>query len=82
MLVDDIYWLLADYTLSALSNTALPNVAPNLDDFESNALSVMYGSSSRLIATVTSATATVVPEPCTFVLIGTGIALLVKRRKG
>jgi len=83
VVVTDLCWLLADYTLSALSSSALPSAAPNIEDFETNTLYVMYGDEgwSFLGAEVTSATTTVIPEPCTFVLIGAGIVLLGKRRK-
>jgi len=84
--VDAMQWYLVDYTLSAFSNSALPSTAPNIEDFQGNSLYLACGDRPPtcllLTAEVTSATATVVPELCTFVLLGTGSLFLVRRRKG
>lgn len=77
--VEHISWQLGDYSMNALSSTALPTSPPVLEDWEDNYLLMSFGykGSSMIGTTVTSA----IPEPATVLLLTLGGLALTKRRR-
>jgi len=79
--VEDVYWLLEDPGLTALSSDALPTRAPLLDDWLVNEVMINgpgRGLSFSITGHVTSAV--VLPEPATVFLLVAGAVLLRKRK--
>jgi len=76
-----IAWNLRDSSGTALTNDALPQLAPSLGDWDYNELRVDFGlkGGSTVGARITSVQ--VIAEPTTFAVIGIGSMLLVVRRK-
>ena len=81
VLVDTIYWALADYGGTALLSDALPTTMPNLDDWNNmNVLSISGPSREAPFWIAVEVTSTVlVPEPATLLLLACGF-ILFKRR--
>ncbi len=77
--VDSIYWLLVDYTCSAVQTDALLTTAPVLDQWEENELYLDGGRLYGISGHVTSAV--VIPESATMLLFGLA-GLLLRRRRG
>jgi len=74
-IVEHISWQLDDSTQMVLTDTILPTIAPNLDDWQSNHLCIAGERTFGIWAHVTSA----VPEPATILLLGLGGLFLRKR---
>ncbi len=81
--VNNITWSLQDLSATALTSTELPTIAPVLEDWQVNHLSIGGGPGDRvgfsLSGHVTSAV--VIPEPTTVVLLGLGGVIFVQRGK-
>jgi hypothetical protein len=77
--VEDVYWLLEDPGLTALSSDALPRKAPVLDDWLFNRV-MINGPDRGLSFSITGHVTSAVPEPGTILLVGLGWTLL-RRRK-
>ena len=69
-----IGWSLTDYNCQALSSNALPNEAPNLDDWTSNRIQLSNPNVFLINGLVTEAT--LIPEPTSLLLLGVGFSLI------
>jgi len=75
-LVDGIDWQLDDYSGMALSSTVIPTNAPVLEHWDWNQLR-LHGERGGYI--IDSHVTFAVPEPCTLLLLGTGLFAIVRR---
>jgi len=73
--VDYISWQLDDTSGTALMDDSLPVNPPSIEDWTSNHLRLESDRRFIIDAHVTSAT----PEPCTLLLLGTGLFAIVRR---
>jgi hypothetical protein len=78
-IVNDIYWQLKDSTETALTNTDLPTSAPVLNDWDYNHLRISTDRAFSIDSHVASAE--LVPEPFTLLLMSLGALALRKRNQ-
>jgi len=75
--VDHISWQLGDDSAMALSSTALPEVAPAIADWGSRNALRLHGERGGYI--IDGHVTFTIPEPCTILLLGTGLFAIVRR---
>jgi hypothetical protein len=83
--VNSIIWDVSDNTHTAISSIALTSSAPVMSNWPNNTFSIGCGGppngNSTLAIWGTVTQATLVPEPCTLLLLGLGAAAIAARRK-